>query len=565
MQDEENYMYIQHVKRVKIIPYYSYILIMWNADDEKGFWEYVPKKEGMVKNDSAMAEKIRELCANEGNWTFLEVGAWNGWGSTRVFVEALKERDEDFFFYTLETNKDKHNYVTQLYASEPNVFVLNEKVSDPHEKEVDEMFPEIKRSPELRVWNNIDQVNSRFLPMFFDRKKGKRSVPDKIDVVLLDGGEFTTWFDFLALKQKTNNFLLTCICNSKNKHVFANLLQDMEWSEVKDKSLSSAECAMFERVRGPDFVKKVVVRKIENVPVVIHHTGGKQDYFQNSVRINARNNEVIVIGDVKNQDAQVFQEKHNHHITFVNVDTLHSQTETEFRNCFVNYSFQPLGFELHCFLRVFFLLELMKKLGLRKVFYVDSDCVTLCDISKVLSHLPQLSVGYSIQKHKQRENKHHMTGCIHNAVLTQDMCVRFIRLCFDVYGTRDKFSLIEKKWDHHQLVMAGGICDMTMWYLYEEHKGEGAEKVSDLNDLYEFAGEQCTFDHNINDPYGFEGNNTYQMGYCENVNKWAETKNVVRRGDKYYATTNSGKEVRLLTMHYQGGAKEGLDNNVHCV
>jgi len=528
---------------------------------ENDFWGCVSKKEGMVKEGGALSRRIRETCANLSNWTFLEVGAWNGWGSTRIFVEALKGRGDDFFFYSLEANKERHDYVRDLYAEVSNVHVLNEKISAPSKEEVVERFPELAGAAPAPSQSPVR--------MFFEREKEEDGegvmvmVPESLDVVLLDGDDFATWFDFLSLKQKTNTFLLTCINTPKNRHVVDNLQQDVEWSQVEDAALSDEGCAMFERVRGIGFVKKVHVKCAEPVPVVIHHTGGKQEYFQNSVRVNARNNNVIVIGDEKNRDAPVFLEKHAREVEFVDVATLHSRSESEFRECFVNYSFQPAEFELHCFLRIFFLLELMKTRGLKKVFYVDSDCVALCDISKVLSSLPQLAVGYSIQKHKQRDNKFHMTGCIHNAVLTQDMCARFIRLCFDVYKSGTKFSLIEKKWEHHQLVMAGGICDMTLWYLYENHKGDGAQSVSDLNSIYEYAGEQCTFDHNINDPYGFDGTATYRMEYSENVNKWCETKKVVRRGDKYYATTAAGKQVRLLTMHYQGGAKDGLGNNVH--
>ena len=86
---------------------------------------------------------------------------------------------------------------------------------------------------------------------------------------------------------------------------------------------------------------------------------------------------------------------------------------------------------------------------------------------------------------------------------------------------------------------------------------------ADLNETFEYGGDNCTFDHNVNDPYGWEGNQCYRMTFQQQVNPWAETKKIQKRKGKYYIMTESGKEVRLLTIHYQGGAKEGLANNVH--
>lgn len=525
------------------------------------------------QNDKVEIENaIQYACSDVRNWTFLEVGAWRSIVYRKIFVDALKARGEDFQFFSLVANQEKYIQVEEMYREEENVSILHSKLSNPHQKEIEEKFPVLRVSTEAKTELELDALNDDTTELWSnlkgqtDQSKIKVKFPDSFDVVFLDGGKYTSWFDFLVLKERTRFFLMPQLTEDKNKHAKDNLLQDPEWEEVSfvDNKDSHGQISLFQRVGGIGFTKRAPLRKL-NIPVVIHHLGGKQDYFQNSVRLNALNNNVIVIGDELNKDAGVFQEKHPRMVTFVDVQTLRNPEDRidEFRKCFVNYSFQPEEFELQCFLRVFYLLALMKQHNLQKVFYVDSDCITLCDISKVLSHLTNLSVGISMQKHKQNENKFHMTSCIHNSILTQDMCRRFINLCFEVYGTQKKFSLIEEKWNHHKQVMGGGVCDMTLWYLYQYHKGEGGENVSDLNETFEYGGDNCTFDHNVNDPYGWEGNQCYRMTFQQQVNPWAETKKIQKRKGKYYIMTESGKEVRLLTIHYQGGAKEGLANNVH--
>jgi hypothetical protein len=76
-------------------------------------------------------------------------------------------------------------------------------------------------------------------------------------------------------------------------------------------------------------------------------------------------------------------------------------------------------------------------------------------------------------------------------------------------------------------------------------------------------GEDCVFDHNVNDGYGYAGTTTYRMGSNEQVNPWGDTKVITKRNDKYYAMSRDGREVRLLSIHYQGGAKGALAKNVH--
>jgi hypothetical protein len=86
-----------------------------------------------------------------------------------------------------------------------------------------------------------------------------------------------------------------------------------------------------------------------------------------------------------------------------------------------------------------------------------------------------------------------------------------------------------------------------------------SEPLSNLNDIFVIDGEECTFDHNINDPYGYLGVNTYQTEWNESISRWCEVKKIQIENHKYYATTKTGnKRIRLLTLHYQGGAKEGL-------
>ena len=290
----------------------------------------------------------------------------------------------------------------------------------------------------------------------------------------------------------------------------------------------------------------------EEIPVIIHHTGGNQDYLQSCVKINSQNNKVYLIGDDANKTAYA----DNKNVEHVHINDLASEEVEDFKRHFVNYSSNTQSFEMNGIVRVFYIKQLIIKKRLNRVFLVDSDCIVLDNVTNIMKKCPNLKIGYSIQTFNQESNPFHMTGCIHNTLMNLDFCNKYIGLCFDVYKTKTKFHLIEPKVNHHK-IHAGGICDMTMGYLCYA-TNVFSEPLSNLNDIFIIDGEECTFDHNINDPYGYLGVNTYQTEWNESISRWCDVKKIDIVNNKYYATTHTGKRIRLLTLHYQGGAKEGL-------
>ena len=532
---------------------------MWNGQDQNGFQQAVHDGIGQIMLDKLLGRCIQKYAENEEYKTFLEVGTWNGLGTTKVVVDSLRKRKDqgDYVFYSLECNSEKSETARKFYTGVENVHILNEVLAAPSEEEIAGVFPETRYNGVFTEWNNVDNANIYRSRKFMERP----NLPDTFDVVVLDGGEFTTYFDYQAIKERCKVLLLDDTLSTKCKKIVEMLHSDPSWRIVVE-SREGNGCVVAEKIfEEPKHTSAPVTTATANdIPVVIHHEGGTHDYFVNSVKVNARRNKVIVIGDDAN--SALFGDMAN--VEHVHVNTLKSAEMDEFNQCFVNYSFwNSANFERKCFLRTFYVKELMKHRGLARVFYVDSDCVVLVNVTELFAKLPGIRGGYSVQTHSQMENPHHMVACIHNSLLTLDMCEEYVKLCFDVYKTGEKFHLIEDKWKYHKQQQLGGICDMTLWYLHYVHRLSRSESVVNFNDMMRVDGEDCVFDHNVNDAYGYTGTTTYRMGSNEQVNPWGDTKVITKRNDKYYAMSRDGREVRLLSIHYQGGAKGALAKNVH--
>jgi len=170
---------------------------MWCPNDKQGFLS--SQTQGQINDDNALSTWIRDVCRDENNKVFLEVGTWNGLGSTRVFVDALKGRT-DTTFYSLECNSEKSAHARKFYEGVANVHILNEILVELTPEQVYEVFPEAKDDPEFNRWNTVDIENMKECAVF--------SSADRFDVVLLDGGEFTTWHEFQHIKDKCRYLLL---------------------------------------------------------------------------------------------------------------------------------------------------------------------------------------------------------------------------------------------------------------------------------------------------------------------------------------------------------------------
>jgi len=281
-----------------------------------------------------------------------------------------------------------------------------------------------------------------------------------------------------------------------------------------------------------------------SIPIVIFHVGCSQEYFKNCVTASSKNNIVYLIGDDSNKDTFSANPK----VTFFHINDLENDGAQRFKNCFTNYSNNNHSYELFCFLRVFYIKALFDKTKLDWLFHTDSDCVILENVNEVFGKPTQ--IAFSLQK---MENKFHMVGSIHNAMLNVDFCDKFVELCFDIYENKSKFDLIGKKIDWHKTnKIPGGICDMTLYYLLDSEKI--IKNIIDLNEPFEFRGKSVIFDHNISDSYGFDGDKTYA--------KQNGIKILKLDGSNYYFTRDDKKQkqIQTLSIHFQGAAKRILSN-----
>jgi hypothetical protein len=202
---------------------------MWDKNDRSGYLNASKNNAGQI-NDGVLGKIIYDLCNDASNVCFLEIGTWNGLGSTRLFVSSLTKRSDNWAFYSLETNADKSSDARKKYNGIKNVHILNEVITKDYSN-VTLTFPELVSNETYKYWNYVDEINLMNCPLFLERKE----LPEKFDVVFLDGGEFTTYNEFHILKSRLKYILLDDV----KTHKCAKIAEEIrslpsEWDVIYD-------------------------------------------------------------------------------------------------------------------------------------------------------------------------------------------------------------------------------------------------------------------------------------------------------------------------------------------
>ena len=195
---------------------------------------------GEINNYDAFGSAIINTIKRYNLKNNLEIGSWDGTGSTQCFIEGMKDFDTKSLT-CLELRTDRYQHLVNN-TSQYNWVKCYNMTTVSYESLIYKNFEDVWSSPYNGIPDNEpgkkDLVNKWFVDDTGDIKKfGKgflETYPDeKYDGVLIDGGEFSGYTEFLMLKDRTNVFFLDDYYNAfKTRQVAAELEKDNEWEPI---------------------------------------------------------------------------------------------------------------------------------------------------------------------------------------------------------------------------------------------------------------------------------------------------------------------------------------------
>lgn len=186
---------------------------------------------GQINLDSEAGKMINKISEQEDVSSIVEIGAWNGLGSTRCVLAGLTKKSECNFI-SLESNLDMFN-VAKKHNEENNVNLIYGRIVDVEDLDIKDLH-----GPEQK-WFNNDFADYKLTPNVIDQ------IPNEIDFLILDGGEFSTKAEFNLLKDRSRYIFLDDTQTRKNKEVREELLSDSGFECVVDAPADRNGWALF--------------------------------------------------------------------------------------------------------------------------------------------------------------------------------------------------------------------------------------------------------------------------------------------------------------------------------
>lgn len=157
---------------------------------------------GHINLDSNAGNLLYEYSKRDDVNIIFEIGTWNGLGTTNCIYEAIKGTNKKLI--TCETNLEMYEIAKLNLKDKSEITLYKGKITDEMVdlSEFDDSFHQKYSIEEKLKWkkNDFKDVNQTECIL--------SKVPKKIDLLVLDGGEFTSYYEYLLLKSRSKYIFL---------------------------------------------------------------------------------------------------------------------------------------------------------------------------------------------------------------------------------------------------------------------------------------------------------------------------------------------------------------------
>ena len=216
---------------------------------------------GQAPLASSLGSFLYQLAKSPEVQSVLEIGTWNGQGST--YCLALGLRESGGRLVTLESSKAMFDEAAKFYRSKRlPVEVIYGSSIHPDDFPPFSHFAEIDGGGEYRdrwpVWyqQDLEAARSSANPGALKQVIEKHSA---FDLVYLDGGEFTSYQDYQEVAP-ISTYLVLDDCNPltvlKNVRARQELLASPQWELLKDEMDDRNGWSAFRKIGGAPFTPR---------------------------------------------------------------------------------------------------------------------------------------------------------------------------------------------------------------------------------------------------------------------------------------------------------------------
>ena len=182
---------------------------------------------GQITRNCKLGDMLYNISKDTNIKNIVEIGTWTGMGSTKCIIDGLLERSDDYKFITVELYPEMYAIASQNLNPYLNqkIVLLNGSII-----QYDDVFWFDHKSINF----SGHDVESQHARLYYEKDLNflKNSVnvlpilPPTIDLLVLDGGEYTTYPEYKLLKDRTKIIALDDTNTNKCKKIRAELIQE---------------------------------------------------------------------------------------------------------------------------------------------------------------------------------------------------------------------------------------------------------------------------------------------------------------------------------------------------
>lgn len=174
---------------------------------------------GQIEPSSSIGRWIELLVLSEETQNVVEIGTWNGRGSTLCIHNGCVQSGKTAL--SIEASKPMWEKARKNLPRKSPVDLIWGSIVGPEDLDTEEL------SEEESAWLASDLAALESAPDVL------RSVPEEINLLVLDGGEFASYSEFLRLESRLNGFVVLDDTKvRKNKLTEAWLESSNRWIEI---------------------------------------------------------------------------------------------------------------------------------------------------------------------------------------------------------------------------------------------------------------------------------------------------------------------------------------------
>ena len=164
---------------------------------------------GQIRRGTIPGEKIYEITRREDVKTIVDIGTWKGLGSTRCILDGIMDSRKKCEVFSIECNKLFHEEAKLNLGILPKNFKLIHGCLFDY-KDLYPIRDKLEGVPKSWVEDDISGMKNS--QNCFDK------LPEKIDLLIIDGGEFSGEIEFHLLKDRSKYIFMDDTGSPKNEN-----------------------------------------------------------------------------------------------------------------------------------------------------------------------------------------------------------------------------------------------------------------------------------------------------------------------------------------------------------